>query len=58
MVISGDQSEPFWEDSLFAQQNTAIIKVGQVELYPVKQCERCPVPPRDPDTGIVTPEFM
>jgi len=58
MVISGESSEPFWEDTLFGQNGPGILKAGAVDLYPVKLCERCPVPTRDPDTGMEAREFM
>jgi MOSC domain-containing protein len=49
----------FWEDQLFGpDENYAVrFKIGEVHFEGSNPCARCPVPPRDPRTGDVNPEF-
>jgi len=54
-----DAEEPFWEDHLFGTQpDTArLFRIGEVVLAGTNPCQRCVVPSRDPESGIVWPEF-
>ena len=49
----------FWEDRLFGpDENYAVrFKIGDVAFEGSNPCARCPVPPRDPRTGEINPEF-
>ena len=49
----------FWEDQLFGpDENYAVrFKIGEVHFEGSNPCARCPVPPRNPRTGEVNPEF-
>ena len=49
----------FWEDQLFGPDaNYAIrFRIGEVNFEGSNPCARCPVPPRDPQTGENNPEF-
>jgi uncharacterized protein YcbX len=44
----------FWEDQLFAEnENYAVrFRIGEVAFEGSNPCARCPVPPRDPQTGV------
>lgn len=44
----------FWEDRLFGEQETSMVRfrIGEVRLEGSNPCARCPVPPRDPCTGV------
>ncbi|MGB7728507.1 MAG: MOSC N-terminal beta barrel domain-containing protein [Candidatus Acidiferrum sp.] len=44
----------FWEDQLFGENERSVIRftIGEVHLEGSNPCARCPVPPRDPCTGI------
>ena len=55
--ISG--ADPFWEDRLFgtAPGVTRPFRVGDVLLAGTNPCQRCVVPTRDPQTGVVWPQF-
>ena len=56
LVVSG--VEPFWEDRLYKDQETAIaFRVGECEFLGSNPCQRCVVPTRDPDTGEETQGF-
>ncbi len=49
---------PFWEDRLFGAPDTvAPFQIGAVTFHGVNPCQRCVVPPRDPDTGEAIPDF-
>jgi uncharacterized protein len=51
-------SEPFWEDRLFAADNTGVrFRLGEVVLAGTNPCQRCVVPTRDPTTGAIYPRF-
>ena len=50
---------PFWEDRLFGPKGTAVQwTLGEVDLLGSNPCQRCPVPPRDPDTGEILAGFQ
>jgi uncharacterized protein YcbX len=54
-----DGVPPFWEDRLFGPRGTAVrFRVGAVALLGSNPCQRCAVPPRDPDTGAISPGFQ
>lgn len=44
----------FWEDRLFGDEVTSMVRfrIGQVRFEGSNPCARCPVPPRDPCTGV------
>ena len=49
---------PFWEDRLFGQPETTVpFQIGGVLFHGVNPCQRCAVPPRDPETGEILPNF-
>ncbi len=49
---------PFWEDRLFGQLETTVpFQIGGVLFHGVNPCQRCAVPPRDPETGEIFPDF-
>src|SRR5260370_28183516 len=50
----------FWEDQLFsAEERTAVrFRIGEVNFEGSNPCARCPVPPRDPHTGVIIPGFQ
>jgi len=54
---------PFWEDRLFAADaspqavNVVPFRLGDVTLYGVNPCARCPVPTRDSRTGEAFAKF-
>lgn len=49
----------FWEDRLFgAQGSTVRFRVGDAIFEGINPCQRCAVPPRDPETGKNDPTFV
>ena len=49
---------PFWEDRLFGEPETVVpFQIGNVTVHGVNPCQRCVVPPRDPETGEAVPDF-
>ena len=50
----------FWEDQLFSENERNAIRftIGEVHLEGSNPCARCPVPPRDPRTGVVLNGFQ
>lgn len=49
---------PFWEDCLFGEPDTVVpFQIGDVIFHGVNPCQRCIVPPRDPETGEAIPDF-
>jgi uncharacterized protein YcbX len=44
----------FWEDQLFGENERSVVrfKIGEVQLEGSNPCARCPVPPRNPYTGV------
>lgn len=48
----------FWEDRLFGEPETTVpFQIGHVAFQGTNPCQRCVVPPRDPETGDPIPEF-
>ncbi len=67
LEIDGDRSAAtpaevpaFWEDQLFgAEERSAVrFRIGEVNFEGSHPCVRCPVPPRDPHTGVIIPSFQ
>ena len=54
-----DSVPAFWEDQLFGpDENYAVrFRIGEVHFEGSNPCARCPVPPRDPQTGEINIEF-
>jgi uncharacterized protein YcbX len=54
-----DGAPAFWEDRLFGPEETSMVRfrLGDVNFEGSNPCARCPVPPRDPQTGEVNTEF-
>jgi len=50
----------FWEDQLFGEDERSSIRfqIGEVHFEGSNPCARCPVPPRDPFTGITMEGFQ
>jgi uncharacterized protein YcbX len=50
----------FWEDQLFAEEERGSVRfrIGEVHFEGSNPCARCPVPPRDPQTGVIIPGFQ
>ena len=49
---------PFWEDQLFGDMDSAVpFEIGSAVFQGVNPCQRCVVPPRDPETGEALPDF-
>jgi uncharacterized protein YcbX len=50
----------FWEDQLFGgdERNSVRFQIGEVHFEGSNPCARCPVPPRDPLTGISLDGFQ
>ena len=50
----------FWEDQLFGADERSVVrfKIGEVSFEGSYPCARCPVPPRDPFTGISLEGFQ
>jgi uncharacterized protein len=50
----------FWEDQLFGEDERSIVrfKIGEVHFEGSNPCARCPVPPRNPQTGEVLDGFQ
>jgi uncharacterized protein YcbX len=44
----------FWEDCLFGEDERSVVRfrIGDVAFEGSNPCARCPVPPRDPFTGV------
>jgi uncharacterized protein len=54
-----DEVPAFWEDRLFGKSDRLIpFQIGTVKFLGVNPCQRCPVPGRDSNTGIPTPDFQ
>jgi uncharacterized protein YcbX len=51
---------PFWEDQLFGEDERSVIrfKIGEVNFEGSNPCARCPVPPRNPQTGEILEGFQ
>jgi uncharacterized protein YcbX len=50
----------FWEDRLFGEEERSSVRfrIGEVNFEGSNPCARCPVPPRDPQTGEIIPGFQ
>ena len=50
----------FWEDQLFGEDERSVIrfKIGEVNFEGSNPCARCPVPPRNPQTGEILEGFQ
>jgi hypothetical protein len=50
----------FWEDQLFGEEvrSAVCFRIGEVNFEGSNPCARCPVPPRDPQTGEIIPGFQ
>ena len=56
--IEIEGAPPFWEDRLYAQAEQYVrFRIGTVEFEGVNPCQRCVVPTRNTQTGVVTPDF-
>ena len=55
-----DGVPPFWEDQLFAAEPNQLVpfRIGDVQFEGSNPCVRCPVPPRNPQTGAIVPGFQ
>ncbi|MBX7168634.1 MAG: MOSC N-terminal beta barrel domain-containing protein [Pirellulales bacterium] len=50
--------EPFWEDRLYGPGVATVrFRIGAVEFEGTNPCQRCVVPSRQPQTGIITSGF-
>ena len=67
LEIDGDRSAvasaevpAFWEDQLFSAEERGAVRfrIGEVNFEGSNPCARCPVPPRDPHTGVIIPNFQ
>ena len=67
LEIDGDRSAvapaevpAFWEDQLFSAEERGAVRfrIGEVNFEGSNPCARCPVPPRDPHTGVIIPGFQ
>jgi len=50
----------FWEDQLFGEDERSVVrfKIGEVNFERSNPCARCPVPPRNPQTGEILEGFQ
>jgi hypothetical protein len=50
----------FWEDQLFGENERSVVRftIGEVAFEGSNPCARCPVPPRDPQTGVILEGFQ
>ncbi|HET8923831.1 MAG TPA: MOSC N-terminal beta barrel domain-containing protein [Candidatus Acidoferrum sp.] len=50
----------FWEDQLFGEEERSAVRfrIGEVNFEGSNPCARCPVPPRDPQTGEIIVGFQ
>jgi uncharacterized protein len=57
---NGDGLPAFWEDRLFASEETSVVRfrIGDVAFEGSNPCARCPVPSRDSHTGAVIDGFQ
>ena len=55
-----DGVPPFWEDQLFSAAPNQLVpfRIGEVQFEGSNPCARCPVPPRNPQTGAIIPGFQ
>jgi uncharacterized protein len=59
-TVATDPLPPFWEDQLFTDSETSVVRfrIGDVALEGSNPCARCPVPARDSQTGITNDGFQ
>ncbi len=59
-AVAPEEVPAFWEDQLFsAEEHGAVrFRIGEVNFEGSNPCARCPVPPRDPHTGVIIPGFQ
>jgi len=52
-LTRGESLPPFWEDRLFSETEGQAVRfsIGDVHFEGAYPCARCPVPPRNPQTG-------
>jgi uncharacterized protein len=50
----------FWEDQLFGEDERSVVRfqIGEVNFEGSNPCARCPVPPRNPQTGEILEGFQ
>ena len=50
----------FWEDQLFGEDERSVVrfKIGEINFEGSNPCARCPVPPRNPQTGEILDGFQ
>ena len=50
----------FWEDQLFGEDERSVVRfrIGEVNFEGSNPCARCPVPPRNPQTGEILGGFQ
>jgi uncharacterized protein len=50
----------FWEDQLFGEDERSVarFKIGEINFEGSNPCARCPVPPRNPQTGEILEGFQ
>ena len=55
-----DGVPPLWEDQLFTADKNVLVpfRIGEVQFEGSNPCARCPVPPRNPQTGAIIPGFQ
>ncbi|HEY2456644.1 MAG TPA: hypothetical protein VGI13_05040, partial [Candidatus Acidoferrum sp.] len=55
-----DNVPAFWEDQLFGEDERSVIRfsIGEVHFEGSNPCARCPIPPRNPFTGIQLDGFQ
>jgi MOSC domain-containing protein len=55
-----DDVPSFWEDQLFGADPNVMVRfrIGEVQFEGSNPCARCPVPPRNPQTGAEFPGFQ
>jgi uncharacterized protein len=56
----GEHLPAFWEDQLFSDNERNVVRftIGEVAFEGSNPCARCPVPPRDPHTGLTLNGFQ
>jgi uncharacterized protein YcbX len=58
--VATEPLPPFWEDQLFAESETNVVRfsIGDVAFEGSNPCARCPVPARESQTGITNDGFQ
>ena len=59
-AVAPEEVPAFWEDQLFSAEERGAVRfrIGEVNFEGSNPCARCPVPPRDPHTGVIIPGFQ